>query len=204
MSKKKIVLIEPSDIIRNGIGAILKSKAYQYEIEYARDSNEINSILKHHQPDLLIVNPSIFMNTQGDDLKTLRQEAINSDFKILALVYFFLDQSVAACFDDVIYINDSAEDLHTKIDNHVFSEDKLNNNEANQPLSQREMDVVKWVALGYSNREIADKLHISIHTVISHRKNITTKLSIKSTSGLTIYAILNKLISSTDFEKTVK
>ena len=47
---------------------------------------------------------------------------------------------------------------------------------------------------GLSNKEIADVLCISTHTVISHRKNITRKLQIHSTAGLTIYAIVHKLV----------
>jgi len=63
-------------------------------------------------------------------------------------------------------------------------------------LTTREKDVLKLVALGHSSKEIADQLFISIHTVISHRKNLTEKLGIKSISGLTVYAILNKLIDT--------
>ncbi len=65
-------------------------------------------------------------------------------------------------------------------------------------LTIREKDVIRHVAIGYSNKEIADRLNISIHTVISHRKNITEKLNIRSISGLTVYAIMNKLIDLTD------
>jgi DNA-binding CsgD family transcriptional regulator len=65
-----------------------------------------------------------------------------------------------------------------------------------QMLSQREIEVLKLVARGYINKQIADKLFISQHTVISHRKNITRKLGIKTVSGLTVYALLNGLISS--------
>lgn len=67
-------------------------------------------------------------------------------------------------------------------------------------LSDREKDVLKLVALGYQNKEIAEKLFISIHTVISHRKNITDKLGIKSISGLTVYAIINKLIDTDNID----
>ena len=62
-------------------------------------------------------------------------------------------------------------------------------------LSERERDVLIQVVNGLSNKEIADKLFISIHTVMTHRKNITRKLNIHSTAGLTIYAIVNKLIN---------
>jgi DNA-binding CsgD family transcriptional regulator len=61
-------------------------------------------------------------------------------------------------------------------------------------LTDREIGVLKLVAHGMSNKDIGEKLFISIHTVISHRKNITEKLGIKSISGLTVYAILNKLV----------
>ena len=61
-------------------------------------------------------------------------------------------------------------------------------------LSEREKDVLVQIARGLSNKEIADVLCISTHTVISHRKNITRKLDIHSTAGLTIYAIVNKLV----------
>jgi DNA-binding CsgD family transcriptional regulator len=61
-------------------------------------------------------------------------------------------------------------------------------------LTVREKDVLSLVARGHSNKEIADKLFISVHTVISHRKNVTEKLGIKSISGLTVYAMLNKII----------
>lgn len=63
-------------------------------------------------------------------------------------------------------------------------------------LSEREKEVLKLVAQGYANKEIAALLFISVHTVISHRKNITEKLGIKSIPGLTVYAILNKLIDT--------
>lgn len=65
---------------------------------------------------------------------------------------------------------------------------------ATEELSDREKEVLIEVVKGLSNKEIADKLFISTHTVISHRKNITRKLNIHSTAGLTIYAIVNNLI----------
>ena len=63
-----------------------------------------------------------------------------------------------------------------------------------EELSDREKDVLVQVVRGLSNKEIADVLYISTHTVISHRKNIARKLNIHSTAGLTIYAIVNKLV----------
>lgn len=61
-------------------------------------------------------------------------------------------------------------------------------------LSPRELDVLKEVALGSTNKEIAERLNISMNTVMSHRKNITAKLNIKTVSGLTFYALVNGII----------
>ncbi len=69
-----------------------------------------------------------------------------------------------------------------------------------EELSEREQDVLVQVVHGLSNKEIADVLCISTHTVISHRKNIARKLNIHSTAGLTIYAIVNKLVDINTLE----
>ncbi len=69
-----------------------------------------------------------------------------------------------------------------------------------EELSERERDVLIQVVRGLSNKEIADVLCISQHTVVSHRKHITRKLNIHSTAGLTIYAIVNKLVDLNSLE----
>jgi DNA-binding NarL/FixJ family response regulator len=63
-------------------------------------------------------------------------------------------------------------------------------------LSAREIEVLVLVTKGLINKEIAEKLNISLTTVISHRKNITEKLGIKSVAGLTIYAVMNGYIEA--------
>ena len=69
-----------------------------------------------------------------------------------------------------------------------------------EELSDREKEILVSVAHGLLNKEIADKHNISIHTVISHRKNITRKTGIKTVAGLTVYAILNGLIDVNTLE----
>ncbi len=63
-----------------------------------------------------------------------------------------------------------------------------------QDISQREAEVLALVVKGYINKEIADKLNISLTTVITHRKNITEKLRLKSVSALTIYAVTHDIV----------
>ena len=69
-----------------------------------------------------------------------------------------------------------------------------------EELSDREKEILVCVARGMLNKEIADQNNISIHTVISHRKNITHKIGIKTVAGLTVYAILNGLIDVNTIE----
>lgn len=69
-----------------------------------------------------------------------------------------------------------------------------------QDLSQRELDVLKLVAKGFINKEIADRLNISLNTVLSHRKNITSKLGIKTVSGLIFYCISHGYLMADEIE----
>lgn len=82
-----------------------------------------------------------------------------------------------------------SEDVSAKILGQISSAP-----EGGEQLSEREKDVIIGVVQGLTNKEIADKLFIAPNTVITHRRNIARKLQIHSTAGLTIYAIVNKLV----------
>ena len=98
--------------------------------------------------------------------------------------------------------------LETDLRKHTIIEDRIlipavNHMEAREEgepvtpgdkLSSREIEILTGVAQGLLNKEIAAKYNISIHTVITHRKNIARKTGIKTIAGLTAYAILNNLI----------
>lgn len=107
-----------------------------------------------------------------------------------------------------LYNNEEWLQLHAKVENEILVP-VIKNMEMNistapevsdaeeggeNALSPREREVVSCLAMGLSNKEIASKLNISINTVITHRKNIATKLSIHSVAGITIYAIVNNLV----------
>ena len=67
-------------------------------------------------------------------------------------------------------------------------------------LSQREKEIIICIAKGLSNKEISDELNISINTVTTHRRNISSKLQIHSIAGITIYAIANGLVRMSEIE----
>lgn len=96
-------------------------------------------------------------------------------------------------------INNMGESEIADLQELIASGNNLKENKL-KPLSQRELDVLRLVALGLLNKEIADKLNISLNTVLSHRKNITAKLGIKTVSGLIFYCISNGYISADEIE----
>lgn len=93
------------------------------------------------------------------------------------------------------------EEIRSRLINYIEENERTNPNSVEKALSQREVDVLKEVARGMTNKEIADRLNISMNTVMSHRKNITAKLNIRTVSGLTFYALMNGLISGEEVVK---
>ena len=93
---------------------------------------------------------------------------------------------------NTIYVCDSQELIIERLE-HLFNTEDRNTPQENKELSLRETEVLKLIVQGNTNKDIADILSISLNTVLSHRKNITAKLGIKTVSGLTFYAIMNGL-----------
>ena len=114
----------------------------------------------------------------------------------MALVSSFIDATLLSKYDDSISIFDDLETLSNKIIR--LQNIAPDEGDGQETLSQREKEIVICVVKGMTNKEIAEKLFLSIHTVITHRRNISKKLQIHSAAGLTIYAIVNKLVELSD------
>jgi DNA-binding NarL/FixJ family response regulator len=147
---------------------------------------------------LLVVNPNFDGNF--DPVK-LRAE-LDSDLKIIALEVARLDRYVSANYDAVISVVDELNVISDKIKSLVAPEetDEEGSDKEKEVLSKREKEIVALVVKGLTNQEIADKLYLSVHTVITHRRNIARKLEIHSATGLTIYAIVNKLVDLSEIK----
>ena len=125
--------------------------------------------------------------------------------KCFALLAAPVDEMFLKDFDARIGLYDSLETLKQKIDmlTNVEIDDENNADgdlDINDALSVREREVLTCVVKGQTNKEIAQTLFLSTHTVITHRRNIARKLGIHSTAGLTIYAIVNKLVELDDIK----
>jgi regulator of cell morphogenesis and NO signaling len=92
------------------------------------------------------------------------------------------------------------ESLEKSVNHHPGD---INMPERVENLSERELEVLTCVVKGMTNKDIAGALFLSTHTVISHRRNIARKLEIHSTAGLTIYAIVNKLVTIDDIKSVI-
>ena len=192
----RIAIAETSVIIRGGLTAAFKRlpnvKVQPIEL---LSIEALHDCVRTQCPDMLIVNPAF-----GDyfDIGKFREETSGKKIRVIALVTSFVDASLLSKYDESISIFDDLERLSKKISgllNVPSEEEDLENQDA---LSQREKEIVICVVKGMTNKEIAEKLFLSIHTVITHRRNISKKLQIHSAAGLTIYAIVNKLVTLND------
>lgn len=192
----RIAIAETSLIVRGGLNAALKrlTNVKVQPIELL-SMEALHDCVRTQCPDMLIVNP-----TFGDyfDVARFRDETSGKRLRLIALVTSFVDASLLNKYDESISIFDDLEILSKKIAglmNVASREEEIDSQDA---LSQREREIVICVVKGMTNKEIAEKLFLSIHTVITHRRNISKKLQIHSAAGLTIYAIVNKLVALSD------
>lgn len=194
MMKTRILLVEPSAIVGKGLLAMLQSQARFTVADVVSDADNVESLIEAHRPDVLIINPDL-----GPDLKKIRNVG---KVAVVALVYSHVPQSVLRHYDAIIDIDASETEVVSVIDSvTTVSEGDGDSQGDGEGLTKREVSVLVLVAEGFMNKEIADKLNVSVHTVISHRKNITRKTGIKSVAGLTIYAMVNNLIDSKSLDK---
>ncbi len=199
MSKRiHIVIAESSAIIRCGIVNILqRAENLNSDIAEMGDISAISSGGYKQTPDILIVNPSqlgIFSSTQ------LKSDVGNENLKIVALQSAFTEQGLLQNYDEVVSIYDSIETITEKIIAVTCRDDT---EQTKKDLSVREKEIIVSVVKGMTNKQIADALCLSTHTVIAHRRNIASKLQIHSPAGLTIYAIVNKLVDLADIKNSI-
>lgn len=188
-----VFIIHPSEIIRKGLAWILQ-EYFKMEITQLASIQDMNSFGSMHNNLIIVI---LQKGTMLPDEIT-RQLRKNNQLFLVSLS-FANDETNDSSYD--YDLNELASNLQIQKLIQIIRKSASKSKAAvsdNGDLTQREKDVIKHIALGLSNKEMADKLNISIHTVISHRKNITEKLNIKSISGLTVYAIMNNLLDISD------
>lgn len=190
--KKEIFIIHESEIFRRGLHAVLRSY-FNMEITQLQSLGKLASFMHISHAHLII-----FSEIKGDEaLNLISRLKEKNRVSVIQILQTPERTDTSSVTDECITLRSSGEGIREIISGLMNpGSGSVEGRSDNGELSVRERDVLQLVALGHSNKEIAEKLFISIHTVISHRKNITEKLGIKSISGLTVYAILNKVIDT--------
>lgn len=183
--KKRLLIVEPSEVIVEGLKAILNDQIRFKVLDPVADVDKLEERIIASRPDILLINPTVV-----DDVMQLPGK---QDMAVIALVYQYVGRDVLKNYDAVVEIRDSRPAIIETLAQ-VTADDTASAH-SNYQLTKRETAVLVQLAQGKTNKEIADALNVSVHTVISHRKNITHKTGIKSVAGLTVYALLNNLIT---------
>ena len=187
--KTRVLIIEPSEVIVAGLTALLHDISRFKILDAVRDVRDAEQRVITSHPDLVLLNPTL--------VDSPTEVLGGRQVPVVALVYQYVEQLKLRRYDGVLDIRESrgaiAETLiaaSTPPDDERPSTPSV----AETELSNRETAVLVLVAKGLTNKEIADQLNVSPHTVMSHRKNIVHKTGIKSVAGLTVYAMLHNLI----------
>jgi DNA-binding CsgD family transcriptional regulator len=188
MKRTGVIVAVESYMLRKGLVAILNRVTGVTVIKEFEEAAPLQKFIQTRNRDLLILSQSLFEKSghllfnDGD----LQERTIILTQGKLTEAERGLPSIDAG--DNKEKIMNQIQDL---MEAQPFTPDKsyLFN------LSPREKTIVRLVSLGYTNKQIAEELFLSAHTVITHRKNIGHKLGIKSVSGLTVYAIVNNIIT---------
>ena len=196
MKINKIVIAEPSQIVAAGLLKVFEELNQIHVVSVVDNLDDLNDKMIIHNPDMLIVNPLMMGYTNNNLIKQITQAY--PETICIALVTTFIDKNFLRYFREVIELSDNKQKVANKIFNLINNNDDSSSQNESVDLSNRETDVLICVAKGMTNKDISDMLNISVHTVITHRKNIVKKTGIKSVSGLTVYALLNNLVEESE------
>ena len=192
MRRYKVAIIEPSIIIAEGLCKILQSSSEADVVGIYPTLRDFAERRVARDFEVVIVGSQAVRGGES-----VRGSVAELGTTIVLLATTMVDEEVLRQVDGVINIYDNEAALLRKL-RAAIEQGETNPYSDSHDLSERERDVLILVAKGMANKEIADRLNISIHTVMSHRKNITHKTGIKSVAGLTVYALLNNLLDQND------
>lgn len=195
---KKVLLIMPSRIVARGIEAIL-SEIGEFRVEgILTDLSHASEIrLRNMDADVIIIDPLIFDYVSRENGRGRISE--HSNAAVVALNSYPVNEEQLKQYDGAIGLYDEPVTMVKTLRESISLRSETPDNDG-YDLSAREKEILVCVAKGMLNKEIADYYNISIHTVITHRKNITRKTGIKTVAGLTVYALLNNLIDSSSID----
>ena len=187
MKRVSVAIVEPSPVILEGTAALIGHSPTLRVVGAVPTVAELLSLMRTTDVDVVIAAVGLARDIEG--------VAELQGMPIVGMQSAIVEANALRRFTAIATLYTSAEELHRIVFEAADMPAEHNYAESHE-LSERERDVLVLVAKGLTNKEIASELNISPHTVISHRKNIVHKTGIRSVAGLTVYAVLNKLIDS--------
>jgi DNA-binding CsgD family transcriptional regulator len=189
MNKYGFILAIDSYLIRKGLVALLNRIPGVVVRKEFDAGPPLREFLRNHAGEYLLISQSIFDGTI--DLFLSESRLLEKTILVTTLSAHQLNEDFQALIDP-----GASKDQITRVITEVLDAGSDQGPFIKDPaLTEREKTIVRLVSMGHTNKQIADQLFLSAHTVITHRKNINSKLGIKSVSGLTIYAIVNNIIT---------
>lgn len=189
-----VLIIDPSYIVASGLASLLNQLKEVHQVKITDNGIDCLHFIKQLETDIIFINTAVLTSEQYNEFKQL----INKDILVSYLLYSALPDDVLGNQFSIVQSKasmvDKLQEMVLEVTKNKSEEDQT------EELSPREKSILKCVALGLTNKEIGEREYISTHTVISHRKNITRKLGIKTVSGLTVYAIINNIIQMNDIK----
>lgn len=212
-----VVIVEDHQLFRDGLKSMLTRRDDVVIAGEAEDGLAALKLIRKLKPDLVLLDLSMPKMGGISVLKDVKREL--PDTRILLLTIHESDQYVLEAFEagaDGYCIKDSSrEELMMAIDSVLNGKTYISPGISDQvmegflsnrkrlkektrwdTITQREREVLKLLAEGYSNKEIGDFLHISVKTVEKHRANLIGKLDLHTVAELTAFAIQNGLIET--------
>lgn len=188
-----VALLVHSELLAAGLSAVLgRMRDPSVTVRLFKDNDITPSKVLECNPSLIIAEP---LGLTAATLVSLKAACC-----VAAVCVSALPPSVTRDYDDSISIYDPISTIESKVREIASDTDS---DDSRQELSPREKDVVVGIVKGMSNKEIATEINVSVNTVMTHRRNIATKLQIHSAAGLTIYAIVKKLVKLDEIRSTI-
>lgn len=150
--------------------------------------------MKPADADLLII--------ESIDVPGLHESIDRTDVPVVAVMTTALPDGMTTSLAGKIGLYDAADTVRGLLTELMHEESKTLSSSQNDSLSPREKDVIMGIVKGLSNKEIASEMSVSVNTVMTHRRNIASKLQIHSAAGLTIYAITTGLVDISDIKNS--
>lgn len=214
MSNIRIAIAENEVLIIEGFKALVQSIDGAEVVAVPASNEELFALLEDNAIDLLVLD----YNAEGfsmDDIDTvfrkwpgMRVLAITSDAEVADIQRVLragVSGHILKCCD-ATEITNAIHNIHAgdkffcgKVIDALDENSQGDASCAPLNLSTREIEIIRMVAEGNTNKEIADKLFLSAHTVMTHRKNIMAKLGINNTAGIVMYAVKENIISPNKF-----